>query len=198
MKVLKKLVIALILAMVSLSAVSLITGSVSATGGLSVQASISAESSTVRQNTLYTIRITNSGTETIGSANITVPTGYGELGHFTITQQASSQNWTAYLQTGKSNYFIIIFGSTQGLTPTQSLTFTFDARNPLPSGTYKWTVGVSENTTTTTVNVPQSVKVTENSPIVISSITSAILILIIALGIAFLNTALNRVLINYF
>jgi uncharacterized membrane protein (DUF106 family) len=198
MKVLKKLVIALILAMVALSAVSLITGSVSATGGLSVQASISAQSSTVRQNTLYTIRITNSGTETIGSANITVPTGYGELGHFTITQQATSQNWTAYLQTGKSNYFIIIFGSTQGLTPTQSLTFTFDARNPLPSGTYKWTVGVSENTTTTTVNVPQSVKVTENSPIVISSITSAILILIIALGIAFLNTALNRVLINYF
>jgi len=198
MKVLKKLVIALILAMVALSAVSLITGSVSATGGLSVQASISAESSTVRQNTLYTITITNSGTETIGSANITVPTGYSELGHFTITQQASSQNWTAYLQTGKSNYFIIIFGSTQGLTPTQSLIFTFDARNPLPSGTYKWTVGVSENTTTTTVNVPQSVKVTENSPIVISSITSAILILIIALGIAFLNTALNRVLINYF
>ncbi len=198
MKVLKKLVIALILAMVALSAVSLITGSVSATGGLSVQASISAQSSTVRQNTLYTITITNSGTETIGSANITVPTGYSELGHFTITQQASSQNWTAYLQTGKSNYFIIIFGSTQGLTPTQSLTFTFDARNPLPSGTYKWTVGVSENTTTTTVNVPQSVKVTENSPIVISSITSAILILIIALGIAFLNTALNRVLINYF
>ena len=198
MKVLKKLVIALILAMVALSAVSLITGSVSATGGFSVQASISAQSSTVRQNTLYTITITNSGTETIGSANITVPTGYSELGHFTITQQASSQNWTAYLQTGKSNYFIIIFGSTQGLTPTQSLTFTFDARNPLPSGTYKWTVGVSENTTTTTVNVPQSVKVTENSPIVISSITSAILILIIALGIAFLNTALNRVLINYF
>ena len=198
MKILKKLVIALILAMVALSAASLITGSVSAASGLNFQASISTKSYAVGQKTSYTVTITNAGTGTIGSANITVPTGYSLLSHFAITQQPSGQNWTATLQTGKYNYFIIVYGSTQGLTPTQSLTFTLDARNPLPSGTYKWTVGVNGNTTTTTANVPQTVNITENSSIKINSITAAILILIIALGIAFLNTALNRVLINYF
>ena len=166
---------------------SLITGSVSAASGLNFQASISAKSYAVGQNTSYTVTITNAGTGTIGSANITVPTGYSLLSHFAITQQPSGQNWTATLQTGKYNYFIIVYGSTQGLTPTQSLTFTFDARNPLPSGTYKWTVGVNGNTTTTTANVPQTVNITENSSIKINSITAAILILIIALGIAFLK-----------
>jgi uncharacterized membrane protein (DUF106 family) len=83
------------------------------------------------------------------------------------------------------------------LNPGQGITFTLNARNPLPSGTYKWIVGVNENTTNAGLNVPQFT-VEPSSSIAIGSISDATFILIIALVIAFLNTALNRVLINYF
>jgi uncharacterized membrane protein (DUF106 family) len=68
----------------------------------------------------------------------------------------------------------------------------------LPEGKYKWVIGINGNTSATGANILQSVKVDASSSIVIESISDATLILIIALGIAFLNTALNRVLINYF
>ncbi len=199
MKVMKKMFIALILALVAVSAISLLTASASASSGLSASASISAKSSAVGQNTSYTVAITNTGTDTIGSANITVPSGYSNIGNFAVTQP-TSQGWTATLETSKtsSKEYILLYGSATGLSSSQGVTFTFNARNPLPEGTYNWVVGVNGNTTSTGVNVPQLITLTKSSSVAISSITAALLILVIALGIAFLNTALNRVLINYF
>ncbi|MGA2387279.1 MAG: EMC3/TMCO1 family protein [Candidatus Bathyarchaeia archaeon] len=197
MKVIKKMVIALLFALVAMAAVSLFTGSASAASGLGCTASVSGNSYSVGQHTSYTLGISNTGTVTIGSANITVPTGYTDVGSIVVTSPAS-QGWTTTLQTGKSNYFIIVYGSTQGLSPGQSLTLTFNARNPLPEGKYKWVAGINENTTTTGTNVPQTFTNDVTSSIVISSLQDALLILVIAAGIAFLNTALNRVLINYF
>lgn len=202
MKLLKKMFIVLILAMVAVSAISLLTDSASAASALSGQANVSAKSYGVGQNTQYTVTITNTGTGIIGSANITVPSGYVNVGNFAVTQP-TSQNWVASLGTvkvssSKTDYYVLLYGSTQGLSPTQSVTLTFDAKNPLASATYKWIVGISGNTTSTGTSISQSVTITNTSPIVINSLTAALLIFAIALGIAVLNTALNRVLINYF
>jgi len=202
MRLLNKMVIVLLCVLFTVSAVSLLTGSVkAATVGLNCQASISAGSSSVAQETSYTFTITNNGKTTIGSANITVPLGYSNIGNPAVSQP-TGQGWTATLQTiktsSKTSYFILLYGSTQGFSPNQAVTFTFNARNPLPEGTYKWVVGINGNTTTTTVSVPQSVTTSATSHIAISSILDATLILIIAVVIAFINTALNRVLINYF
>ncbi len=193
MKLLKKMIIVLLFAMVAVSAVSLLTGSVGAAGYQTFQASISAESSTVAQSTTYTFTISNTGITTLGSVNVTIPVAYSKVGTPVITQQPASQNWAI---TKKSNY-VVLYGGTQGLSQGQSITFTIPARNPLVEGSYKWIIGVNENSTETGPNHPQyTVNVSQST--VISSISDALLILIIAAGIAFLNTALNRVLINYF
>jgi uncharacterized membrane protein (DUF106 family) len=194
MKVLKKMVIVLLFAMVAVSAVSLLTVSVTAAGTPPFQASISAGSSTVAQSTSYTFTINNTRLTTLGSANITIPSAYSHIGNLAVISPSGSQGWNI----SKENSFILIYGSTKGLSSGQAITFTFDARNPLPEGNYKWIVGVNENTTTTGLNVPQSFTVDVPYSIVIGSISAATLILILALGIAFINTALNRVLINYF
>jgi len=203
MRIIKKTVIALILALIAVSALSLLSGSVSAATGLIGSASISPKSNSVGVNTSYSFTVSNTGTIDIGGANITVPEGYSNIGQPTIVQQPTGQTWSVSLQTvkistTKTSYFILLYGSTVELTPGQSLTFTFDARNPLPENTYNWVVGVTQNTNTNSTSVPQAVTVTENSSIVITSLTPALLIFAIALGIAFINTALNRVLINYF
>jgi uncharacterized membrane protein (DUF106 family) len=202
MKVAKKMVFVLILAMVAVSAMSLLTESVSAANSLSCQVTISAASSTVAQDTAYTFTISK-GTGVIGSANITVPLGYTKIANPAVTQQSTGQNWTVTLQAIKlssttNQTQILLYGSTQGLSPNQVVTFTFNARNPLPEGTYKWVIGINGNTSVTGADIPQSAKVDVNFSIVIGSLSDATLILILALGIAFINTALNRVLINYF
>lgn len=195
------MVMILILALVAVSAINLLTGSVSAASGLNCTPSVSAKSSAVGQSTSYTITITNTGTSTIGSANITVPSGYSNLNSFSISSP-SGESWTATLQPIKTNskttYYILVYGSTQGLSQGQGLTFTFNGNNPDPSGTYKWVVGINGNTTTTDTTVPQTFTVTTNISTSITSVDDAILILAIAVGIAFLNTVLNRFLINYF
>ena len=196
------MVFVLILAMVAVSAMSLLTESVSAANSPSCQVTISAASYAVAQDTAYTFTISK-GTDVIGSANITVPSGYTKIANPAVTQQPTGQSWTATLQTIKltsstNQTQILLYGSTQGLSPNQALTFAFNARNPLPEGTYKWIIGINGNTSVTGANIPQSAKVDANFSIAIGSISDATLILILALGIAFINTALNRVLINYF
>jgi uncharacterized membrane protein (DUF106 family) len=201
MKALKKMVIVLLLTLIAVSGVSLLTESASAAGGLACKASVAAQSSAVAQETSYTFTISNTGTTTLGSANITIPSAYSNIGNLAITQQPASQNWNITLQTvktkTKTSYFILLYGSTQGLNPGKGITFTLNTRNPLPSGSYKWIIGVNENTTEAGLNVSQFT-VEPSSSIAIGSISDATLILILALGIAFINTALNRVLINYF
>lgn len=202
MKIMRKMVIALILTFVALSAVSLLAESVSGATGSSCSATISPKSNEVGAVTSYSFTITNTGTVDIGGANITVPTAYSKIGQPAISTQPSGQTWTISLQPitvgTKTSYFFLLYGSTVELSPGQAVTFTFNSRNPLPQGTYTWVVGITSNTNTTLADVPQSVKITENSSIVISSLDDALLIFAIAAGIAVINTALNRFLINYF
>ncbi len=127
MKLLSKMAIVLLCVLFAVSALSLLSGAVSAAGGLGCQASVSAKSSTVGQDTSFTFSIKNTGTGVIGSVNVTVPVGYINIRNIAVTQPLS-QNWQATVQTGKTNYYILLYGSTLGLSPGQSLIFTFNAK----------------------------------------------------------------------
>ncbi len=193
MKVLNKIVIILLLTLVTFSALSVLTGSVNAAGNLSCQASISSKTSGVDQATSYTFTIKNVGEVNLGDANITIPSAYSNVGNIFISQEPPSQNWTIT----KENRDFLLYGSAEGLSPEQSITFTFSATNPKGSGNYKWIIGANENTSANGLNTPEFT-LDINYSIIITSISAAILIFIIATVIAFLNTGLNRVLINYF
>ena len=193
MKVFNKIVIILLFTLVTFSALSVLTGSVNAAGNLSCQASISAKTSGVYQSTSYTFTINNVGEANLGSAIITIPSAYSNVGNIVISQEPPSQNWTIT----KENSDILLYGSAQGLSSGQSITFTFDATNPKPSGSYKWIIGANENTTSSGLSAPEFT-LDISYPIIIISVFAATLIFFIATVIAFLNTGLNRVLINYF
>ena len=197
MKVLNKIVIILLLTLVTLSALSVLTGSVNAAGTLSCQASISSKTSGVDQATSYTFTIKNVGEANLGSANITIPSSYSNVKNLAISQEPASQNWTITTATINKNNYILLYGSAEGLSPGQSIAFTFSATNPKGSGNYKWVIGANENTNATGLSTPEFTLDSSYS-IIITSIYAAILIFIIATVIAVLNTGLNRVLINYF
>jgi len=191
----KKLVIPL-LALLTVAALVALVGSVNAAGP-NGQVSISASTQSVGQAATYTITVNNAGQTSIGAINVTIPyvgtQGYKDFSNPTVTQEPSSQNWNISIQ---SNYITLV-GSGQGLSRGQSVTFTFDATNPQPAATYKWVIGVSENATESALSPPEASS-TFNFSINISAIDAAFLILFIAVIIAFINTSLNRVLINYF
>ncbi len=193
MKGLNKIVVILLVTLVTFSALSVFTGSVNAAGNLSCKASISAKTSGVAQASSYTFTINNTGEANLGSAIVTIPSAYSNVGNIVISQEPTSQNWTIT----KENSDILLYGSAEGLSTGQSITFTFDGTNPKPSGNYKWVIGANENTSASGLSAPEFT-LDISSPIVINSVFIATLIFFIATVIAFINTGLNRVLINYF
>ena len=194
MRAQNKIVIILLVALVALSAVTVFAGSVKAAGTLnSPQVSISSAISGVSQTTLYTFKVTNAGPGNLGAASIAVPSSYKNVKNLVVTQEPSSQNWSI----NKVNNDIILVGSDSGLSPEQSVTFTFDATNPQVYGSYKWVIGVNENATTSGLSTPEATG-TFSTSISITSMDAAIIIVSIAVVIAFINTVLNRVLINFF
>ena len=198
MKVLNKIVIILLLTLVTFSALSVLTGSVNAAGNLSCQASISSTTSGVDQATTYTFTITNTGETNLGSANVTIPSAYINVRNIVISQEPASQNWTIAEGTiSKGHNDILLYGSSEGLSLGQSITFTFDATNPKGSENYKWIIGANENTSASALNTPQFT-LDISYPIIINSVFAATLIFFIAAVIAFINTGINKVLINYF
>ena len=76
MKAITKVIVTTLIVLVTLSALSLLTGSVNAAGNLSCQASISAKDSSVDATTSYTFSINNVGEANVGATNITIPSGY--------------------------------------------------------------------------------------------------------------------------
>jgi uncharacterized membrane protein (DUF106 family) len=192
MKISKNIFIFLVLLM-SISTLSLLLNTANAAEDLVAQASISASNSGVGQDVHYTLDINNTGTSQIGSINITIPAGYSNIGNLNEIQAPVSQTWNISTQ----DKYIILYGSSEGLSTGQSITFSFDAKNPVAAGDYKWEIGINETTDFDGLNNPGFV-LSLAYPIMITSILPAVIIIGIALGIAILNTALNRVLINYF
>ena len=168
---------------------------VAQTTNLTATATITATNDSVGEASSYTFTIQNTGTANLGSANITVP--FGPAGYHTIRniQQPASQNWNITLS--EDGAFILLLGSGDGLSTGQSVSFSFDGVNPQAEASYIWTVGISTSTTPEALNTPDG-HITVTSTVAISSILPALAILGIALGIAFLNSGLNRILINYF
>jgi uncharacterized membrane protein (DUF106 family) len=193
MKLPNKIVIVLLVTLMAFSALSAFTVSVAAAGNLSCQATISSKSSGVSEVTSYTFTITNTGNATLGAANITIPSGYINVGNLVITQEPTSQNWTI----GEESNHILLYGSASGLSLGQDIVFTFNAKNPQVSGNYKWVIDVNENTTVDALNSSEFTLDVSYS-IVITSLVAATIIFAIAAGIAFINTVINRALINFF
>jgi uncharacterized membrane protein (DUF106 family) len=188
-----KISFVLLIAMVTVLMLTAFVGSVRAADNVSFQVSYSTNNKGVSENALNTYAINNTGTSQLGNINVTIPVGYTNINNLAVTTQPALQSWTI---THLDNY-IVLYGSTQGLNTGQSITFTFDAKNPQSAGNYKWTVGGNVNTTADGLNVPAyTVIVTSSTQI--TTITAAAIIFGIAAGIAILNTGLNRFLINYF
>ena len=196
MKAKSKVAIALLVTLLTFSAIAVFVGSANAAGNLNGQVSISANSSSVGQATSYTFNATNVGPSNLGAISVTFPggsNGYKNIKDPVITQQPSSQNWSISVV----NNNVVLVGSSSGLAPGQSIFFTVEATNPQPYGNYKLVIGLNENATASVVGSPEStVDVTQS--ISINTVDAAIIIFSIAIVIAFINTVINRVLINYF
>jgi uncharacterized membrane protein (DUF106 family) len=193
MKNFRKIAFILLTALILVSTLSVLVGSAKAAGNLSCQASISSSNPGVTEAASYKFIINNTGAATIGDLNITVPSGYTNIKNLAITQQPASQTWTI----NKSDNYVLLYGSSEGLSTGQSLSFSFDAQNPRIAGNYKWIIGANESTGSDGLNIP-AFTLDVNYTISITTIIAAIIIFGIAASIAFLNTGLNRVLINYF
>lgn len=190
---------ALFILLVSLMALSAIASPAFAQStNLTATATITATNDSVGEASSFTFTIQNTGSANLGSANITVPfgpAGYHTIRNIAIIQQPTSQNWNITLD--GDGAFILLLGSGDGLIKDQSVSFSFDAVNPQAEASYIWTVGISTSTSPQALNTPDG-HITATSHVAISSILPALAILGIALGIAFLNSGLNRILINYF
>jgi uncharacterized membrane protein (DUF106 family) len=196
MKNFRKIAFILMTALMIASTLSVLVGSAKASGNLSFQATVSSSNSGVAEDAKYQFTINNNGSATIGDINVTVHEGtnyYNNIRNLVITQQPASQSWTI----NKLDNYLLLNGSTEGLSTGQSIAFSFDVHNPRVAGNYKWMIGANESTGSDGFNIPASTLVV-NSTISITTIIAALTIFAIAAGIAFLNTGLNRFLINYF
>ena len=193
MKGLRKLLFVFLIVFVTILTASTLVGPAKAVENVSFQATLTSSNHGVSENSLYTFTINNTGISQLGDVNVTIPAGYSHIQNLAITQEPSSQNWTVNQQ---DNY-LVLYGSSQGLSTGQSISFSFSAKNPIVAGNYNWKLGANESTSTDGLNVP-AYTASLTAVTSITTIMSAIIILAIAGGIAILNTGLNRVLINYF
>jgi len=193
MKQFRKILFIFLITLLTVLTISSLVGSAKAAGNVNFQATLNSNNHGVAENALYTFTINNTGSSQLGDVNITIPSGYSNIKNLAITQEPASQNWTVNQQ----DIYLVLYGSSQGLATGQSLSFSFNAKNPVVAGNYDWKLGANESTGIDGLNVPAyTVTLTEATSI--TSIMAASIILAIAAGIAILNTGLNRVLINYF
>jgi uncharacterized membrane protein (DUF106 family) len=192
LRTLDKAIVLLLTVLIAFSIIGLYATSVHAAGNVSCQVSLSAGSSTVNQATIYTVSISNNGQANIGLVGVTVPSGYKNIGGQTVTQKPDNENWNI----NNINNQIILNASDLGLSPGQTVAFTLNAKNPQPAGNYNWQVAANENSTSSLSSPDFTTSVSHS--VVISTVDAAFIILSIAVVIAFINTVINRVLINYF
>ena len=178
----------MLVALIVVSALSVFAGSVNAV--LTYEGSISANNQGVVDAASYTFTINNMGTDNLLNANITIPAGYVNLDNLAVVQQPPSQSWSI----SEDGTYIYLNQTGQGLSTGQSITFSFDVTNPQVAGTYTWIINAVGTDGSTTSEVTSNV----TSTLRVTSILPALAILGIGAGIAFLNSGINRVLINYF
>jgi len=189
-----KAALILLSALIAFSLLSVLTTSVKASSGVACQTTASANNSGVSELATYTVSVKSIGTAPLGALNISLPgglTGYKNVQDLVVT----TGNWTGTINGNN----ILIYSSVEGLTTgPETVSFTFEANNPIISGNYKWSIGANENASVSGLNGPFDFNDSVTYSVVITSIVAASLIFLIAAIIAFANTAVNRVLINYF
>lgn len=168
---------------IALFAVCVLASVVSAQTTPAFDISVNSSNHGVKETSTYTLTVTNTGTINIVNSTIKVPIGYTNVANIAT----STQGWTASHTDG----VISLATSGSGITNGQSVTVTFQAQNPETAGTYSW------STTSTSSDGGTAAKNTD-SAIAILSIIPMMEIFLIATIIAFLNTGINRVLINHF
>jgi uncharacterized membrane protein (DUF106 family) len=184
----KKLLFLTLITLIAISALSIFARTANgADSAFNYQTIISATNPNVGDTSTYTFTIINKGAANLTSANVTIPIGYLNVRNLAITQQSPQQNWNI------STDGTTIFTSTtsNGLTNGQSLTFTFEALNAQVASSYPWNTNALSSTA-------EALTIVTTYTLLIKSILPALAILGIAAGIAFLNSGVNRVLINYF
>jgi uncharacterized membrane protein (DUF106 family) len=181
-----KIIFATLIALLAVCALASVANAQSTQPTFNV--SVSSSNHGVNEASTNTIVVTNTGTVNLVTANMTVPSSYSAVANVAV----SPNSWNiTYGDSGTGNVIINLATTGSGLANGQSLTVTFDSINPITAATYTWsTVAATSDGTQTTV--------TSDYAIVITTIVPALEILGIAALIAFANTGLNRVLINYF
>lgn len=179
MKSTNKFVIATVIALLAICTFAVFASVANAQTTQPYTLSVTSSNNGVNEDSTYTITITNTGSSTLSAVNITVPGLYTNVSPPSV----SPTTWTGTYTGG-----VISLNTTgSGLSNGQSITTTFQARNPITAGTYQWSSDVAG---TTTVKVDYT--------IAIISLIPAIAIFLIATGIAFLNSGINRLLVGYF
>jgi uncharacterized membrane protein (DUF106 family) len=179
MKSTNKFVLATVIALLAICTFAVFASVANAQTAQPYTLSVTSSNNGVNEVSTYTIVITNTGSTNLAAVNITVPGLYTNVGPITT----SSAAWTPIYTGG----VISLSTNTSALTNGQSLTVTFPAQNPITAGTYQWSSDVAGTTT-----------VKADYTIAIISIIPAIAIFLIATGIAFLNSGINRILVGYF
>ena len=186
MKSANKFVLATVIALLAICTLAVFASVANAQTTQPYTLSITSSNKGVNEVSTYTLTVTNTGSTNLAAVNITVPGGYTNIGPISLSDAA----WTpTYDGSPTNNAGIIILNTTSsGLTNGQTLTATFEAKNPITAGTYQWTSNAAQATTT----------VTANYVIAIVTIIPMIAVFLIATGIAFLNSGINRILVSYF
>jgi uncharacterized membrane protein (DUF106 family) len=193
MKAFSKVTFVLLILLMAISALSVVIVSAqSAT--LDIDVSVSSTNQGVREDASYTLTITNRGSANVSSANITA-FDFHNIRNLIV----NPSDWNITNQVVPSfGSFILISALNQGLAPGQTLTLTFDATNPQTAGLYHWNIGISESKGPDGLASPEHNVTVGETRIKIVSLLPTLAILGIAAGIAFLNSGVNRVLINHF
>lgn len=183
----KKLLLITLVTLLAVSAFTAYVCTAEAQSTLNFETSISASDPTVNSESSYTFTLTNTGADSITGANITMPAEYLGISNLQVSQQPVSGNWNVDTADG----VILAETSGSGLSNGQSVTLTFEAHNAQVAGDYTWATDViSAGGATSTINSSYKLQITSFLPV--------LAILGIAVGIAFLNSGINRILINYF
>ncbi|MDR0493894.1 MAG: EMC3/TMCO1 family protein [Nitrososphaerota archaeon] len=188
MKVYKKIMFVMLLALVACSALSVFAEQASA--ALSYHGTISIDNPSVAQDASYTLILTNNGTDRLLNATITVPQGIADITNLAVTPSA----WTVHHEEIDQISYIYLTQTADGLNNGDSITVTFNAVNPRMTGTYRWVInGVDINGTT-----GPEVDIVDVPPIRITTMVPVFILLGIAFGVSLLSLVFNRLLISHF
>ena len=187
MKAYRKIMFVMLLALTAGFALSVFVGPASA--ALSYQGTILTDNQGVAEDTSYTLTLTNTGTDRLLTANITVPNGFTNIQNLVV----SPSTWTVQDNTIDGTLYLSL-QSAEGIASGAQAILTFDATNPREARDYTWTV----NAVGTDGDQESAFDLEIVSPIRVTTMVPALTILGIAVGFAILYSVLNRVLITYF